>query len=251
MSDDRKRILVTGGSRGIGAAICRLAAARGCDVAINFRSDEASAQKVARSCRDLGAKAEIIQGDMAKQADIERVFQNTDRLIGRIDHFINNAGVTGQLGRLDEAHPDTIRACIDVNVTGALLAARQAILRLSPRHGGNGGSIVNLSSVAASLGAPNDYVWYAASKGAVDTMTIGLAKELAGDGIRVNAVSPGLIDTEIHASSGMPDRAFKMAHLVPMARVGTADEIAEAVLFLISDAASYVTGANLRVSGGR
>jgi NAD(P)-dependent dehydrogenase (short-subunit alcohol dehydrogenase family) len=172
--------------------------------------------------------------------------------LGPLRGVVNNAGITGRSSRLDAASAETIRACIDLNVTGALLVAREASRRMARRHGGDGGVIVNISSVAANLGSPHEYVWYAASKGAIDTLTIGLSKELAGDGIRVNAVSPGLVDTEIHAlSTGDAARVDRLRPLIPMERVGAPDEIAEAVLFLLSDQASYITGANLRVSGGR
>ena len=186
------------------------------------------------------------------EADIAALFGASEAALGPLSHVVNNAGVTRRSSRLDAADPAGIRACIDLNVTGAILVAREATRRLSTRHGGAGGSIVNISSVAATLGSPGDYVWYAASKGAIDTLTIGLAKELAGEGVRVNAVSPGLIGTEIHdRSSGDPGRVDRIAPSIPIGRVGRPEEIAEAVLFLISDAAAYVTGANLKVSGGR
>jgi NAD(P)-dependent dehydrogenase (short-subunit alcohol dehydrogenase family) len=188
---------------------------------------------------------------VAVEAEVLRVFDEAATL-GPLTHVVNNAGVTGRASRLEAASAETIRACIDLNVTGALLVAREAARRLSRRHSGRGGAIVNISSVAANLGSPGEYVWYAASKGAIDALTIGHSKELAGDGVRVNAVSPGLIETEIHAlSTGDPARAERLKPLIPLERAGTADEVARAVLFLLSDEASYITGANLRVSGGR
>jgi NAD(P)-dependent dehydrogenase (short-subunit alcohol dehydrogenase family) len=251
MATERRVVLITGGSRGIGAAVAQLAAGRGYDVAVNYRSDRAAAERVVARCREEGAKAVACQGDMAVEADVQRVFEEA-AILGPVTHVVNNAGVTGRSSRLEAASTDTIRACIDLNVIGALLVAREAARRLSRRNGGRGGAIVNISSVAATLGSPAEYVWYAASKGAVDTLTVGLSKELAGDGIRVNAVSPGLIDTEIHAlSTRDPDRLDRLKLLIPLERVGAADEVAAAVVFLMSDEASYVTGANLRVAGGR
>jgi NAD(P)-dependent dehydrogenase (short-subunit alcohol dehydrogenase family) len=251
MSRDRPVVLITGGSRGIGAAVAQLAATRGYDVAVNFKSDRDAAEHVTTSCRDAGASARMCQGDMALEADVLRVFDEAARL-GRVTHVVNNAGITGRASRLDEASAETIRACVDLNVTGALLVAREAARRLSRRLGGPGGVIVNISSVAASLGSPGEYVWYAASKGAIDALTVGLAKELAGDGVRVNAVSPGLIETEIHAlSTGDPARLERLRPMIPLERAGRAEEVAAAVLYLMSDEASYITGSNLRVSGGR
>ena len=248
----RPLVFVTGGSRGIGAATCRMAAARGYDVAIGYARDRASAEAVAADCRAAGARAGIFGGDMAVEAEIERVFADIDGALGRISHFVNNAGVTGKTGRLDETATEVVRAAMEINVFGAILAARAAIRRISRRHGGPGGAIVNVSSMAATLGSPGEYVWYAATKGAIDALTVGLSKELAAEGVRVNAVSPGLIETEIHAvSSAAPDRLARLGPLSPLGRAGTAEEVAEAILFLLSEAASYTTGANLRISGGR
>jgi NAD(P)-dependent dehydrogenase (short-subunit alcohol dehydrogenase family) len=252
MNSERPSILVTGGSRGIGAAVARLAARRGCDVAIVYKSDSAAAERTASACREAGASAYAYQGDMAKEADVVQVFDRSLGDLGRLTGVVNNAGITGRSSRLDAASADTIRTCIDLNVTGAIFVAREASRRMATRHGGKGGAIVNISSVAASLGSPHEYVWYAAAKGAIDSLTIGLSKELAEDSIRVNAVSPGMVDTEIHAlSTGDAARIDRFRPLIPMQRIGSADEIAEAVLFLLSDQASYITGANLRVSGGR
>ena len=245
-------VLVTGGSRGIGAAVALAAAHRGYDVAINYRRERGEAERVARSCREAGVRAEPFEADMADEAAIASLFDRAAAALGPVRHVVNNAGATGRSGRLADASGDTIKACLDLNVLGAILVAREAARRLSTARGGPGGTLVNVSSVAATLGSPGEYVWYAASKGAVDSLTVGLAKELAGEGVRVNAVSPGLVDTEIHArSTGDAARVARIAPQIPMGRVGEAAEIAEAVLFLISDAAAYVTGANLKVSGGR
>jgi NAD(P)-dependent dehydrogenase (short-subunit alcohol dehydrogenase family) len=247
----RKLVLVTGGSRGIGAAAARMAAQRGYDVAINYARDAEAAATIVAECRAAGARSEAFQGDMAVDADIARVFAEVDARLGRIDALVNNAGITGKAGRLDAADPAGIRAVIDINVTGAMLVAREAVLRMSPRHGGTGGAIVNLSSAAVWLGAPDNFVWYAASKAAMDAFTLGLGRELGPDGIRVNAVAPGLIETEIHASAGLGGRLQTLAPSVPLRRTGHADEVAEIILFLLSDAASYVTGAVYNVTGGR
>jgi len=248
----RAVVLITGGSRGIGAATARLAAARGYDVAVTYRTERDAAAAIVAECRALGAQACAIAGDIGVEADVLRVFDAAAEALGPIRHVVNNAGVTGRSSRLDAADADVIRACIDTNVTGAILVAREAARRLSTRNGGPGGSIVNISSVAASIGSPGEYVWYAASKGAIDALTVGLAKELATEGVRVNAVSPGLVEMEIHArSTGDAGRMERIAPLIPVGRIGQPSEIAEAVLFLISDAASYTTGANIKVSGGR
>jgi NAD(P)-dependent dehydrogenase (short-subunit alcohol dehydrogenase family) len=232
--------------------VARLAAARGYDVAIGFQSDEEAATRVLEACRAHGASAFAFRGDMAAEGDVVRMFDAVAEALGTPSHVVNNAGVTGRSGRLEDTEAETMRRCIDVNVMGALLVAREAARRLSTRRGGPGGSIVNLSSVAARLGSAGEYVWYAASKGAVDSLTIGLAQELAPDGVRVNAVSPGITRTDIHEkSTGDAGRVERYRSRIPLNRIGEPDEIAEAILFLMSDAASYVTGANLSVTGGR
>ncbi len=251
--DQRSIVLITGGSRGIGAACARLAAEQGYDVAINYRSERVVAEALAAELvAKTGRRVIAIQGDMALEHDIVRMFETADARLGRLTHLVNNAGITGQSGRLDMAEADVIRACIDVNVTGAMLVAREAVRRMALRHGGAGGAIVNISSVAARIGSPGEYVWYAASKGAIDAFTIGLAKETAMDGIRVNAVSPGMVMTDIHErSSGDVGRIERIRPNIPMQRIGMPIEIAQAVMFLLSDAASYTTGSILDVSGGR
>lgn len=248
---ERKVVLVTGGSRGIGAATAVLAAERGYDVGVNFNRDTQAADDVVAACRATGARAEAIRGDMARQEDIEAVFAATVTRLGRLDALVNNAGMTGTGSRLDDAAVETITGVVDLNVTGAILAARAAVRIMSTRHGGAGGAIVNLSSRAPAIGSPGEFVWYAASKGAIDAFTLGLAREIAAEGIRVNAVAPGLIATDIHAAGGFPDRLQRLGPQIPMKRPGSSDEVAETILFLMSDAASYVTGAVLMVSGGR
>ena len=199
----------------------------------------------------MGVDAEAFQADVSKDADITALFEKIDARFGRLTHFVCNAGMTGRVGRLDDADPAMLRQVVDLNVTGAMLTLQAAVKRMSTRHGGKGGSIVILSSVAARLGSGNDFVWYAASKGAMDSLTVGLAREVAAEGIRVNAVSPGMIDTEIHASAGDPERAGRAVKVIPAQRVGAAEEVAAAILYLLSDSASYVMGGNLDVSGGR
>lgn len=232
--------------------MARLAAERGYDVAITYRSERDAAESVLTACRAAGARATACQGDVAVEADVLRMFDEAEKELGRLSHVVNNAGITGKSGRLEDTPADVLRSCIDINVTGALFVAREAARRLSARRGGAGGSIVNISSVASRLGSAGEYVWYAASKGAIDSLTIGLSRELAPDGIRVNAVSPGMTLTDIHErSTHDAGRLERLKPFIPMQRIGEPEEIAEAVLFLMSDAASYITGANLPVSGGR
>lgn len=244
-------LLVTGGSRGIGAATARLAAARGWDVAINYTRDAAAAEAVAATVRAAGRRALLLQADVADEAQVLAMYAQVDREWGRLSGLVNNAGVVDVAQRVDEMDAARIRRMFEINVYGSLWCAREAVRRMSTRHGGPGGAIVNLSSVAAKLGAPGQYVDYAAAKGAIDAFTLGLAREVAAEGVRVNAVRPGIIATEIHASGGQPDRAERLAPQVPMQRAGSAEEVAEAVLWLLSDAASYTTGAVLDVGGGR
>ena len=243
--------LITGGSRGIGAATARLAGKRGAKVCVNFVANRSAAEAVVADIRASGSEAIAAQGDMAKEEDILRVFAECAEQLGSPTVLINNAGIIDIEGRLDEFTADRIARIIDLNVTGAILCAREAVKHMSTRHSGNGGSIVNISSMAAPLGGSSTYVDYAASKGAIDTLTVGLSREVAREGIRVNGVRPGVIDTDIHASGGNPNRATDLAGTVPMGRPGTAEEVAEAILWLASDAASYVTGSTINVSGGR
>jgi NAD(P)-dependent dehydrogenase (short-subunit alcohol dehydrogenase family) len=244
-------VLVTGGGRGIGAATARLAAARGFDVAINYQRDAAAAERVADEVRAFGRHALCLQADVADEAQVDAMFRRLDAEMPRLSGLVNNAGIVAMKARLDEMDVARWRRLFDINIVGTLLCAQHAVRRMSTRHGGTGGAIVNLSSVAAALGAPGMYVDYAASKGAVDVFTIGLARELAAEGVRVNAVRPGIIDTDIHAASGDRDRPQKSADLIPMQRPGRAEEIATAILWLLSDEASYTTGALLDVTGGR
>lgn len=244
-------LLVTGGARGIGAATAVLAAARGYAVAVNYVSREDAAQKVVRRIQASGGEALALAGDVAQEDDVLRMFDRVDRSLGRLTALVNNAGVVDASQRVEDMTVARLKRMFDINVLGTLLCSREAVRRMSTRHGGAGGAIVNVSSAAARLGAPGQYVDYAAAKGAVDAFTIGLAKEVAAEGIRVNAVRPGLIETEIHASGGIPDRVRQLAHLVPMQRGGTAEEVAEAILWLLSPQASYTTMSMLEVSGGR
>jgi NAD(P)-dependent dehydrogenase (short-subunit alcohol dehydrogenase family) len=245
-------MIVTGGSRGIGAATARLAAQAGYDVCINYVRDAAAAEQVATQVRAAGRRAIAVQADVAKEADIERMFQTVDRELGRLGVLVNNAGVPGgERRRVEALQADKVNALLAANVTGSIICAREAIRRMSTKHGGAGGAIVNVSSLASRLGAAGLWVDYAASKGAIDSFTIGLAQEVAEEGIRVNAVRPGLIDTDIHLQSGIPDRLARSAKLIPMKRAGTAEEAAQAILWLASPAASYVSGAILDVGGAR
>jgi NAD(P)-dependent dehydrogenase (short-subunit alcohol dehydrogenase family) len=242
-----KVLLVTGGGRGIGAATVRLAASQGYDIAINYLRDASAAEAVAAEVRKAGRRALTIQGDMAQEADVTRNFATIDKELGRLTHLVYNAGSTGGYSRLEEADTAMMRSVIELNVLGALMCVQAATARMSTKKGGQGGAIVLISSMAATLGSAGEYVWYAASKGAVDSMTVGLSRELAAEGIRVNAVSPGLIETGLHP----PGRLERLAPMMPIPRAGKPEEVAEAILFLLSDASSYTTGTNLRVSGGR
>jgi NAD(P)-dependent dehydrogenase (short-subunit alcohol dehydrogenase family) len=244
-------LIVTGGSRGIGAATCRLAGQRGYAVAVNYNRDAAAAAAVVAEIEGAGGTAIAIQADVAREAEIERLFAETDERLGRVTHLVNNAGITGRGQRFDVVEAATLEAIFDLNILGCFLCAREAVRRMSTAHGGSGGVIVNLSSAAATLGSPGEYIWYAASKGAIDTMTIGLAQEVAREGIRVNAVRPGVIYTDIHASGGEPQRVDRVKDKVPMGRGGQADEVARAILWLLSEDASYTTGSFLDVSGGK
>lgn len=246
-----KVLLVTGGSRGIGAATCRLAAKAGWAVAVNYTANSLAADEVVRAIRADGGRAMAVQADVADEAQVLRMFEQVDAKFGRLTGLVNNAGVVDQRARLDEMDMTRWRRMFDINVIGSLLCAREAVRRMSTKHGGAGGAIVNVSSAASRLGSPGEYVDYAASKGAIDTFTVGLAKEVANEGIRVNAVRPGLIDTEIHASGGRPERLRELAPLIPMQRGGTADEVAQLIVWLLSDAASYTTMSLVDVSGAR
>ena len=243
--------IITGGSRGIGRATAIAAAKHGFKVVIGYASNQAAANEVVSIIERSNGKAIAAKCDVAEESEILRTFEAADKL-GTLGALVNNGGIVGKSGvRVDEMSMERIQRVMAVNVTGNILCAREAVKRMSTKHGGKGGVIVNLSSVAAKLGSPNTYVDYAASKGAIDSFTVGLGYEVAGEGIRVAAIRPGLIDTEIHAAGGEPDRAHRLAHMVPMKRVGTAEEIANAIVWLMSDDASYVTSAILDVSGGR
>jgi len=251
MSESAPVLLVTGGSRGIGAAVSVAAAQHGWAVAVNYASNKEAAEAVVATIREAGGEAIAIAGDVGKPEDIKFIFATIDAHFGHLDGLVNNAGIVGVIQRLDEMTPERIDRMFRVNVTGSMLVAAEAVRRMSTRHGGKGGVIVNVSSLAATLGGGGQYVDYAASKGAIDTFTVGLAREVAAEGIRVNAVRPGIIDTDIHAAAGLPDRARDIAPQLPMKRAGTADEVADSILYLLGPHASYITGALLDVSGGR
>jgi NAD(P)-dependent dehydrogenase (short-subunit alcohol dehydrogenase family) len=247
----QKTLLITGASRGIGAATALLAATQGYAVAVNYTSNSAAADAVVQQILATGGRAIAMQADVALEKEVMAMFAKIDAEFGHLDALVNNAGVVDQTSRVDAMTMERLQRMFAVNVFGSFLCAREAVKRMSTRHGGPGGAIVNVSSAAARLGSPGQYVDYAAAKGAIDTFTIGLAKEVALEGIRVNAVRPGIIETDIHASGGLPNRARDVAPQVPMQRAGSAEEVAQAIVWLLSDAASYTTGSLLDVTGGR
>jgi NAD(P)-dependent dehydrogenase (short-subunit alcohol dehydrogenase family) len=249
--DSRGTLIVTGAGRGIGAAVAKLAAARGFSVAVNYTQNAQTAADVARHIATAGGRATVIQADISRESEILRLFESAERELGPITGLVNNAALTGGFSRVEAVTRLTLTEVFTVNVIGAMLCAREAVKRMSARNGGRGGAIVNISSRAAEIGGAGEWVHYAASKGALDTFTIGLAREVAAEGIRVNAVAPGHVLTELHAASGDPQRPTRLAPTIPMGRAGTPDEIAEAVVWLLSPEASYTTGAILAVSGGR
>lgn len=246
-----KIALITGASRGIGAATALVAAQQGWAVAVNYQANQAAAEAVVQQIRAAGGTALAVQANVSDEAQVLAMFATIDAQLGRLGALVNNAGVVDVAARVDDMSVDRLRRMFEVNVIGSFVCAREAVRRMSTRHGGVGGAIVNVSSAASRLGSAHQYVDYAAAKGAIDTFTIGLAREVAAEGIRVNAVRPGLIDTDIHASGGLPDRVRDLTHLVPMQRGGTADEVAQAIVWLMSDASPYTTMSLLEVSGGR
>ncbi len=250
-SNESGSVIVTGASRGIGAATARLAAQRGFSVAVNYATGEREAAEIVHDIREQGGKAVAIRADLGRESDIVRLFADAERELGPLRGLVNNAGVTGGFARVEAVTAPALERTFAVNVTGAILCAREAVKRMSTRHGGRGGSIVNISSLAARTGSAGEWVHYAASKGAIDTFTIGLAREVATEGIRVNAVAPGLVETGIHAANGEPKRLDRLTGTIPMGRPGKPEEIAEPVVWLLSSAASYVTGSILEVGGGR
>lgn len=251
MTPSKGTLLITGASRGIGAATARLAAQRGYAVCVNYHSNREAAEKVVGSIAEAGGKAVAVAGDVAKEADVVRLFDEAARILGPLAGLVNNAGILERHMRVDEMSVGRLERVFATNILGAFLCAREAVRRMSTRHGGRGGAIVNVSSVSSTLGSPREYVDYAASKGAVDTLTLGLAREVAEEGIRVNAVRPGIIATEIHASGGDPGRVERLKSVVPMKRGGEPEEVARAILWLLSEESSYCTGTSIDVSGGR
>src|SRR5712671_2758215 len=247
----RLAVIVTGASGGIGAAIARRVGADGFPVAVNFKTNEAAAAQVVREIESAGGRAVAIRGDISREEEILRLFETAERELGKIGGLVNNAAVTGGFTRVEVLRADVIAQVLAVNVAGTMLCSREAVRRMSVSHGGTGGSIVNISSLSARTGGAGEWVHYAASKGAIDSFTIGLAREVANDGIRVNAVAPGLIETDLHAANGAPDRLARLAPSIPMGRAGKPEEVAEAVLWLLSREASYTTGTILEVGGGR
>lgn len=251
MSQADKVMIVTGASRGIGAAVAVLAARRGYAVCVNYRNRRDAADEVVRAIQSDGGRAIAVGADVADEAQIVQLFRTVDRELGRVDALVNNAGVLETQMRVEDMDAARVARILQTNVVGALVCCREAVRRMAPRHGGRGGAIVNVSSVAARLGSPGEYVDYAASKGALDTLTIGLSKEVAGDGIRVNAVRPGTIYTDMHASGGEPGRVDRLANSIPLQRGGTVQEVAGAVMWFFSDEAGYTTGSFIEVSGGK
>jgi NAD(P)-dependent dehydrogenase (short-subunit alcohol dehydrogenase family) len=248
---DRGVLIVTGAGRSIGAAVARHGARAGYTVAVNYARSKEKAEAVAAEIVASGGRAMAIQGDVAIEADIVRLFETAERELGPITGLVNNAGITGGMTRVADLTLDALNRTLAINVVGTIICSREAVKRMSTKNGGQGGAIVNLSSLAGKLGGPGEWVHYAASKGAVNSFTIGLAKEVAAEGIRVNAVAPGLIESDIHAEAGVPDRPARLGPTVPIQRSGTADEVAEGIIWLLSPAASYVTGTILEIGGGR
>jgi NAD(P)-dependent dehydrogenase (short-subunit alcohol dehydrogenase family) len=247
----KKIILITGGSRGIGAATAKLAAQRGYAVCISYVANQAAADSIVHEIISAGGKAQAMQADVSNEADVVRLFQQVDQTFGTLTALVNNAGILELQSRIEDMSAVRLNKIFATNITGSFICAREAIKRMSSKHGGAGGAIVNMSSAASRIGSPGEYVDYAASKGAIDTFTLGLSKEVAAENIRVNAVRPGVIYTDIHASGGEPGRVDRVKDSVPMKRGGTAEEVAQTILWLLSDEASYVTGAIVDVAGGR
>jgi NAD(P)-dependent dehydrogenase (short-subunit alcohol dehydrogenase family) len=249
--ENRPTVIVTGGGRGIGAATAIALGAAGYSVAVNFAASEAAAARVVEQVAALGSKAAAIRGDVSRESDVLRLLETAERALGPVRALVNNAGITGGFARADNVESAVLTRVLAVNVAGTILCAREAVKRMSTRHGGSGGAIVNISSLVTRTGGSGEWIHYAASKGAVNSFTIGLAREVAAEGIRVNAVAPGLIATDLHAANGAPDRLERMSPGIPMQRPGTAEEVAAGVVWLLSDAASYVNGAILEIGGGR
>lgn len=247
---DRKIALITGGGRGIGAAAAKLAASEGYDVCISYLGDAASAEGVVEACKGHGTRAMAVKGNVASSEDIERIFASCDSELGPVTHLVNNAGIIGKASKLVDLDRATLEEVMTVNINGVFLCSQQAVRRMSTEQGGQGGVIINLSSTAATMGSPGEYIHYAASKAAVETFTLGLSKEVGPEGIRVNTVQAGTTDTEIHQRSGNPDRPAMVARTAPLRKIATVDDMAEAIIWLMSDKAGHITGATLRVAGG-